>query len=439
MPTGVQLEQRPLGLQTVGPAAAQQQAAAMPPPAACAVQQQQQQPLMGWLDLDAGRGQQQQQQQQRGGSAVQPARGSPAAEPPGQVAAAVVPGTLKVRLKISKREGSVERRSSPATAASQQVLQTVRQLGTNPLLSPLPAGWADMVRSSPPRHAAPLQQQQQQAASPPVPMAVLSPPSGKAAPSAVSLFGAAPADGFEHMVCEDGEQAAAAGQLQPTPLGSAAHPEARQTQQRQRSRSATPAADDAGQGTKRPTAAAAAPAGGKQADVRPAKRQRPASGTAAIPGGSSDSHVLACGPSSDVGTATAQQQQRRTMQQQHSQASAVPAATAAEAEAGRADGSRLGMVAALLPALLEPAAAGSALPSSSMVQSLQEEGKKLKKFAEKKMKDGKATHVSSMFLCQVGCGGAAVGGTGCAAASGCALCTSTDTATSPPCRAVSSS
>jgi hypothetical protein len=30
------------------------------------------------------------------------------------------------------------------------------------------------------------------------------------------------------------------------------------------------------------------------------------------------------------------------------------------------------------------------------------EGKKLKKFAEKKMRDGRPTHVSSMFLCQVG-------------------------------------
>ena len=33
--------------------------------------------------------------------------------------------------------------------------------------------------------------------------------------------------------------------------------------------------------------------------------------------------------------------------------------------------------------------------------SLQEEGKKLKKFAEKRMKDGRPTHISSMFLCQV--------------------------------------
>ena len=32
---------------------------------------------------------------------------------------------------------------------------------------------------------------------------------------------------------------------------------------------------------------------------------------------------------------------------------------------------------------------------------LQEEGKKLKKFAEKRMKDGRPTHISSMFLCQV--------------------------------------
>ena len=36
-----------------------------------------------------------------------------------------------------------------------------------------------------------------------------------------------------------------------------------------------------------------------------------------------------------------------------------------------------------------------------MLCCLQEEGKKLKKFAEKRMKDGRPTHVSSMFLCQV--------------------------------------
>jgi hypothetical protein len=41
---------------------------------------------------------------------------------------------------------------------------------------------------------------------------------------------------------------------------------------------------------------------------------------------------------------------------------------------------------------------GLCVCSSSVVQ---KEGKKLKTFAEKRMKDGKPTHVSSMFLCQV--------------------------------------
>lgn len=40
-------------------------------------------------------------------------------------------------------------------------------------------------------------------------------------------------------------------------------------------------------------------------------------------------------------------------------------------------------------------------PSAHLLSSLQEEGKKLKKFAEKRMKEGRPTHISSMFLCQV--------------------------------------
>ncbi|KAL4442684.1 hypothetical protein ABPG77_006678 [Micractinium sp. CCAP 211/92] len=83
---------------------------------------------------------------------------------------------------------------------------------------------------------------------------------------------------------------------------------------------------------------------------------------------------------------------------QQPQQQAVPQ-WAAEALAGRSDDSRLGVVAALLPPALQQAAGGE-LSGSRMVQSLQEEGKKLKKFAEKKMRDGRPTHVSSMFLCQ---------------------------------------
>lgn len=50
-----------------------------------------------------------------------------------------------------------------------------------------------------------------------------------------------------------------------------------------------------------------------------------------------------------------------------------------------------------------PCLASSRLSSCglALLSCPQKEGKKLKKFAEKRMKDGKPTHVSSMFLCQV--------------------------------------
>lgn len=56
----------------------------------------------------------------------------------------------------------------------------------------------------------------------------------------------------------------------------------------------------------------------------------------------------------------------------------------------------------MLPALccVRPAGTLRATNALPHLLGLQEEGKKLKKFAEKKMRDGRPTHVSSMFLCQ---------------------------------------
>jgi hypothetical protein len=66
-------------------------------------------------------------------------------------------------------------------------------------------------------------------------------------------------------------------------------------------------------------------------------------------------------------------------------------------------GGGLAHLASLLPAVLEGTGSGGTggTGAGPTVQELQKEGKTLKKFAEKRMKDGKPTHVSSMFLCQV--------------------------------------
>ncbi|PRW61367.1 hypothetical protein C2E21_0063 [Chlorella sorokiniana] len=418
LPTGVQLEVRHISLQQPPAGAQQQPADAMPPPAPRAVAQQQpwEEPVLGWLDFNAGRQpqqaaqqarqqqeppqQQQQQQQQQRAAPVPPVRRP---SPPVQVAAAEpVPGTLRIKLKL-KRESSTEPRSqSPLDPA---LLQSVRQLGTTAPVSPIPDSWRSLARSSPPTAPPPQQARQQGAAAAPAPAAaavgppptavVLSPASGSDPSSAVSPFESVSVEEFAQRVSGDGLKQ----QQEATPFGSvtgpeavaaavppqAQQPQAQQQQQRRRKEASPPAAPpaaSAGAGTKRPASATAPAAAAAQGVPQPAKRRRPESEPAKPPAAAAP-HSRPSSAQAAAGPGQEQQQQQQGQQQ----------------PASGGDDTQLGTLAGLLPGVLEPAAA-SAVPRSGDVQKLQEEGKKLKKFAEKRMKDGRPTHISSMFLCQ---------------------------------------
>lgn len=443
LPTGVQLEVRHINLRQPTAAPQQQQQEAMPPPAPrCAPQQQQQQPreepVLGWLDFNAGRqpqpqhaSQQQQQQPARQQQQQQQARQQAPAppvrrpSPPVQVATAEpVPGTLRIKLKL-KRESSAEPRSrSPLDPV---LLQSVRQLGTNAPVSPIPDAWRNLARSSPPA-AAPQQgavaapAPAAVAAGPPPTAVVLSPTSGSDPSSAISPFETVSVEEFVQRVSGDGRQQQQQQQHpEATPFGSVTGPEvvaaampshaqASQAQQRQkqpqpqrRRKEASPPAEPAAApaaGTRRP-ASAAAPAGDAAAPAAPAAAAAAAAQGASPPAKRQRAEGTAPAKASQVAGSAAPQNRptsaqaaagpSREQQAQQQQAQQQPA--------NGGDDTQLGALAALLPGVLEPAAA-TAMPRSGDVQKLQEEGKKLKKFAEKRMKDGRPTHISSMFLCQ---------------------------------------
>lgn len=443
LPAGVHLERQPLNIQLPS-AAAQQQSQA---------HQQQQQPQARQpqqpLPRQPQQAARQQQQQQRAlpprsvmqnpqvagrASSPKPPRDSQSPQPPQQQrvsgpAAQVVPGQpLKLRLKFSKREGSVERRVSPAIVAGpsqQQLLQSVRQLGTAPLLSPLPAGWAEVVRSSPPpsvpAQAAATQQlqqlahQQEAAAIPSAPTAVAAAAvvpllDGRRSSGVPSPFESVSAEEYEEMVSGgSGKQAAA--QQQPTPFASVTGPEAvaaqapgqaqqqaqqkeqqqaqpQQAAQQQRMRCSPDVLDAAADGgAKRPAGAAPAAPAAPSAGAAPAaleaapppKRPRPAGGSAA------PSAVIAArqGASQPVAAAAAgshvpaaETQQRKKQRQEESRPRQrtpplPPAPSAPAAPVSRSDGTSLGEAAALLPAALDLGAGNSSLPGSNMVQPLQ--------------------------------------------------------------------
>ncbi|KAL4424297.1 hypothetical protein ABPG75_001598 [Micractinium tetrahymenae] len=471
VPAGVQIEPRKLEIE-MPPPVRRAAGAAAPAPQQRVPQQQQQQCRQQQAEQPAAKhprlsgrfaseGAPAEQQQ---AAAQPPLAPQPAAQPIAH--AAPVPGNpLKIRLKFAR--GSSVPRGSPdkplSAEAAAALVQSARQLGAGlqPPLSPIPAGWAEVVAcASPPQSS----------------------PAGAAAPAAVALGGSgrsgAPSP-FESVSAEEfgqiasggrppssGAAAAAAPAEAPAgSLGPAAEPARQLAQQagpheeaQQRRQPSPPAA---AAGVKRP-AAAPAPIGAAPEAPGPApKRQKPSAAAAvaeaaspgivdtptALPDGSAmlsaaatdGSHPFVQAQSTNAGTmpaAAAQQQppapafkrERRersstpaaeqqppapAFKRERRERSSTPAAEqqpqqpqqqavppwAAEALAGRSDESRLGVVAALLPPTLQQAAGGE-LPGSRMVQSLQEEGKKLKKFAEKKMRDGQPTHVSSMFLCQ---------------------------------------
>lgn len=369
---------------------------------------------------------QQQAQQQRKAASPQP--------PPMSALAMPVPGNpLKIRLKITNRgggsrEGSADRVSPPAAAAAAtHLLQSVRQLGggSAPLLSPIPSGWADVVSTSGTQAPAP-------AAAPPA--AGAPPRRESAAPEERQAVAAAPPGPTVQQEARRGSvggSAAALTQQQSLPdaaartAAAAAAPAAATGAKRP---AAAPASEGAGGTAKRPKAAAVpepAPLHcGTPSSPRDGNAPQSAPESVDVqmqePPGSGASHPLARGHSSSMAAAVqqAQAQQRAAQAQQHAaqqrlrsrtpDATAAPApaagapAWAAEALASRSDGSRLGGVAALLPEAVALAGGSGELPAPKMVSALQEEGKKLKKFAEKKTREGRPTHVSSMFLCQVG-------------------------------------
>lgn len=460
-----------------------------------------------------------------------PEQPAPAPEPIAR--AAPVPGNpLKIRLKFARGSsvprGSPDKPISPEAAAA--LVQSARQLGAglHPPLSPIPAGWAQVVSCATPPPTA----------------------QGGAGSGAISPFETVSAEEFGQLAAGSAGAAAPvaggaptvpagptqepAGQL-PQQAGLPAQPasdaapgrsepqreqqptqsqqqqqQQQESERRQGAHPRQPSPPAAAAGAKRPTppvqpsdsaaqgpgpavkrrkspAAAGAPEPAAASDalaaaspvvtdtpagVLPEGSVAPGTGprggshplarplnnsTAAAPAAAQHqpaAHAAVPEPRGRSATPTGEQRPSAAEPQQPQQ-QAVPQ-WAAEALAGRSDDSRLGVVAALLPPALQQAAGGE-LPGSRMVQSLQvsthagpawagptqaatcnasvhafqdgclcalrafqaglpggcpvlwltnlhglvqEEGKKLKKFAEKKMRDGRPTHVSSMFLCQ---------------------------------------